>query len=68
MRKSNQNGTIPWANPCRTRTGMRISQTMTDQLQHHACIRRNLGMRWNDDVSSMRARFICEWEDAAAEK
>ena len=29
MRKSNQNGTIPWANPCRTRTGMRISQTMT---------------------------------------
>ncbi len=33
-----------------------------DNLQHYANMRRDLGGKWNDDVSSKRRRFICEWE------
>lgn len=39
-----------------------------NSIQHNAAMRRDLDWKWNDDVSSMRARFICEWEDVAAQE
>lgn len=36
--------------------------------EHHAAMRRVRGWEWTDTVATVRARFICEWENVAGQE